>query len=490
MLLAVSVIIAVLAQVGIAARLGDAVVEQVCQVLNDERDCPAAQRRRAQERKQAKDRAAARERARDSDWDHVPDAVEKQRGLSAFMRDTDRDGIDDAAEIRARTAGLRITSWDVCRRMLNKAICDTLKGIDRASLETGRFAVGVLCVDSGLCWDAAVALGVVNGDARESVAAMLGQSVGSLLTPAAVVDFVKQVLAGKPIAAAIAAAGVIPIVRAPKVADRIGRFIARNPRAATEVVEKLGLWLGKDSAVLRKVLSLAVPGYGKLRDGRLSHDGVLQLMRAGNDIRYLATRSRMLNRDLSAAERKQINEAIKKHWNNASGKRRTGPYGHEAALVMLARNKEIEILYTGRPGRGDSSGPDIIARNKRTGRTIIVEAKATFSDNKPLTHSKLMAPLNSGSYLQPARPWLKEAGNRGWIDKLAKSTDKKERDAAAAMRAIVDNNAIYDVSIMHTRLPGARAYGDGVDKAVQGYRGDRNIGDVAIVDLDAGRRAP
>lgn len=58
------------------------------------------------------------------------------------------------------------------------------------------------------------------------------------------------------------------------------------------------------------------------------------------------------------------------------------------------------------------------------------------------------------------------------------------------MRAIVDHNAIYDVSIMHTRLPGARAYGDGVDKAVQGYRGDRNIGDVAIVDLDAGRRAP
>ena len=41
---------------------------------------------------------------------------------------------------------------------------------------------------------------------------------------------------------------------------------------------------------------------------------------------------------------------------------------------------------------------------------------------------------------------------------------------------------------MQTRLPGARAYG--VDKAVQGYRGGRSIGDVAIVDVDAGQRAP
>ena len=65
--------------------------------------------------------------------------------------------------------------------MLGKAACDTLKAIERASVETARFAVGVLCVDWNLCWKAARTLGVVSRYGRDSVSAILGQTVGGLL---------------------------------------------------------------------------------------------------------------------------------------------------------------------------------------------------------------------------------------------------------------------------------------------------------------------
>jgi hypothetical protein len=485
LLLAVSVIIAVLAQADLPARMGAATVEQICRLVNDARDCPAAEKQRRRERTLARKRAKA---ARDTDADGVPDRLERRRGLSALRRDTDGDGIDDAAEIRARAAAFPIPTWEVCRRAIGKQLCDFLKNVDRVAGESARFAVGVVCVDLDLCWKAAITLGVVPGDARESWAAVFGQALGSTLTPAAIADLVKQIVAGKPLGSAIAIAGLIPLLKTPKVLDRIGRYVARNPRAATQVVETLGTWLGRDSAVLRHVLSATIPGYRRLRAGNLSHDGVLQLMRTGNDIRYLSTRSRVLNRDLGADERKDINDAIRKYWRGAArtGRGRAGAYGHEAALAILRQNREIEILYTGR--RGPKGGPDIIARNRRTGRTIIVEAKGTFSDAKPLNYDKLNAPLESGRYLQPGRAWLTEADKRGWIDKLAQSSDRNERRAAAAMRDIVSKNATYDVSIIQTRRPGAQAYGGGVDKAVREYRQDPKIGDVAIVDVDAGAR--
>ncbi len=485
-LLVVAMIIGVMAQMGLAARMGAATVEQICRLVNAEQDCPAAKERRRTLAKQLK---AARELARDSDRDRVPDRVERRRGLSAFSRDTDRDGVDDAAEVRAGTAGINIGSWDVCRRMLGKATCDTLKAIERASVETARFAVGVLCVDSNLCWKAARTLGVVSGDGRDSVSAILGQTVGGLLTPAAVVDLVKQVLAGKPVGTAIAAVGLIPLAKAPKVPARLAKYIARNPRAAVAIAEKLGVYLGKDSTVLRVLLSKAIPGYSRMRAGGLRHDGVLELMRAGNDLHYLGRSARVLSRPLTAGDRRTINAAIRKHWPDATGNQRTGAYGHEAALALLARNKEIKVLYTGRPRRGGpAGGPDIIAFNTRTNRPIIIEAKATWATDKPLDSGKITKKLKNGTYVQPERAWVANAADRGFIRNLARSSDPLERQAAAHLRDITGNRrARYDVSVMHTRLPGARAYGK-VDDSVKRFKADKGIGNVTLVDVDAGAR--
>ncbi len=90
--------------------------------------------------------------------------------------------------------------------------------------------------------------------------------------------------------------------------------------------------------------------------------------------------------------------------------------------------------------------------------------------------------------MQPERAWVANAADRGFIRNLARSSDPLERQAAAHLRDITGNRrARYDVSVMHTRLPGARAYGK-VDDSVKRFKADKGIGNVTLVDVDAGAR--
>jgi hypothetical protein len=399
------------------------------------------------------------------------------------------DAVDGLHRHSQRTkAHYRSVGSFVCERFIGKPLCDVLKTIQRLTGQVARIAVGAVCVDFGLCWKAATKLGIVDGNARDTTDAIIGQTIGGLFAPSAIYDLFKSVVKGKPLAAAIAALGVIPVARAPKAAARITKYLARNPEKAIEVADRLAAFFGKDTAFVREVLSLALPGYRKLRDGNLSHDGVMQLMRAGNDIAYLAKQSRMLKRILSESDRDAINASIKAHWG-ATKYSRQQAYGHEAALLEFQKNPEIEILYNGRPDRAGGTitgGPDIIARNTRTGRAIIGEAKGTFSADNPLDIGKLSAPLEGDSYIQTEREWLTVGADKRYLDKLRKSQSARERRAAELVEDVIDNEAIYDVSINQARLPGARVYGNRIDDAVKKIRDGDGVGDVAIVDIDIG----
>src|SRR5262249_16981706 len=160
--------------------------------------------------------------------------------------------------------------------------------------------------------------------------------------PSALVTVVKDLAHGKPAHAAFEAVlAAVGIRAAGKAGRRIGRFLRGRPQTMIPIADKLAGWLGENSKVLRAVLKYRIPGYGKLRDGDLSHTGVMQLMRSGNDIKKLAAAASLFKRTLTAEERTSINKSILGQWGNPRAvRRRSQAYGHEASIRMIERNDD------------------------------------------------------------------------------------------------------------------------------------------------------
>jgi hypothetical protein len=207
---------------------------------------------------------------------------------------------------------------------------------------------------------------LVVGDIRDGVDALLGGRWGDAFWSA--VGFVPAVGDAAKIGK--------------KVRDAIAKFPGRKAEALALIYK-----LFPSGKLRNAALDAATDGGASaLRNGGLSDDAIEQLARKGNDLRRLADNARLGARTLDRAEAKAIDDAVATHWPRGP---RSEAVGVETALAELRKDPNIEILHTGRPGPGKPvNGPDIVAVDRSTGRTIVVEAKNT-DGGKPLSRTRL-----------------------------------------------------------------------------------------------------
>jgi hypothetical protein len=125
----------------------------------------------------------------------------------------------------------------------------------------------------------------------------------------------------------------------------------------------------------------------------------------------------------------------------------------EAAVESLGDG--YEILYVGRnlplemadgTTKYLSKGPDIVAVNQATGRTVVIEVKGSVED-VVLTGSRLRSKVGGTRYVQNSRDWLATNSER-YLDTLEDAADPQVQAAASRLGDIVDNQAPYESVIV------------------------------------------
>ena len=273
--------------------------------------------------------------------------------------------------------------------------------------------------------------------------------------------------------------GFVPAVGdATKIGKKLRDVIARFPGRKAEALALI-YKLFPSGSLRNAALDAATDGGASgWRNGGLTDDAIEQLARRGNDLRRLADTARLQARTLDPAEARAIDGAVARHWPNGP---RSEAIGVETALAELRRNPDIEILHTGRPGAGKPvNGPDIVAVDRRTGRTIVVEAKNT-DGGKPLSRTRLRSTAGGQRVTQTSPDWLTNNPER-YLKRLRESSDPGDQDAADALQRIVDGEP-YDVKIVGSRPNGSGGYGTQVDQAVEEIRSGGQVVDVEIVDV-------
>ena len=219
-------------------------------------------------------------------------------------------------------------------------------------------------------------------------------------------------------------------------------------------------------------------GASALRNSGLTDDVIEQLARKGNDLKKLSENARLGARTLDPSEAKLIDGDVAKYWPNGP---KSEAVGVETALAELRKNPNIEILHTGRPGPGKPvNGPDIVAVDRSTGRTIIIEAKNT-DGAKPLSRTRLRSTAGGKPVTQTSPEWLQNNPER-YLKKLRESSDPGDQDAADALQRIIDGEP-YDVKIVGSRPNGSGGYGTNVDEAVDEIKKGGQVTDVEFIDV-------
>ena len=437
-------------------------------------------------------RAATGDSDSDTDGDGVPDAAEREAGTDPAKADSDGDGLSDREELEL---GTNPTAVDT----------DGDGAVDGVELENDSdpFATDTdgdghpdgddgdpLTYDGGV--DDAVA-GLVCGDSsalfcpdedsgsRGTTEYIFGQIASGLLAVGDVRDGIDALAKGKFGDAFWSAVGIVPAVGdAAKIGKKVHDLVKKFPGRRAEAMGVL-FKLFPDGKLRRIALDEATDGgYSALRTQGLGDDAIKRLAEKGNDLRRLADSARLGSRTLSSTEAKAIDDAVTRHWPSAA--QRSEAYGVETALAELRRNPNIEILHTGRPGPGKPvNGPDIVAYDRSTGRTIVVEAKNT-DKAKPLSRTTLRSTAGKRRVTQTSPDWLTRNPER-YLKKLRESPDPGDREAARRLTRIVRRGDGYDVKIVGSRPNGQGGYGTRVDDAVGEIKNGGRVGDVEIIDV-------
>jgi hypothetical protein len=449
----------------------------------------------------------------DSDGDGVPDDVERAAGTDPNNPDSDGDGVSDADEARAGSDphkadsdGDGVSDADEIEMGLDPAKADSdgdgasdgqeldddtdpfAKDTDQDGVDDGKdddplhYNAGADdAVKGAVCGDATVLLCPDDDDpVRASIPYIMGHMLSGIVAVGDIRDLVANLLRGKFGDALWSAAGVVPaagdfIKVGKKVADLIKRFPGRK----AELLMLLRRVM-PERFVPAALDAATGGGFTALRKSGLSDDAIERLATRGNDLSKIAKNAKVGERSLDATEQAAIDANVKKYWprNRAGGEAQ----GVEAALAELQRNPNIDILFDGRPRPGrPSNGPDIVAVDRSTGRTIVVEAKGTVG-SRPLGGRSLSSTAGGRKATQTSPDWLSRNSER-YLTPLERSTDPKDRAAAAALRRITENKDPYDVLIVNSRPAGRGGYGSGVDDAAEAIKNGGQVKDLRIIDV-------
>ena len=275
--------------------------------------------------------------------------------------------------------------------------------------------------------------------------------------------------------------GIVPAVGdtakiGKKVRDLVKKFPGRRAEAMGVIFK-----LFPEGKLRRVALDEATDGgYSALRGQGLGDDAIKRLAEKGNDLRE--ARPQRAAGLAHARPGRGEGDRRRGHAALADAAMRSEAYGVETALAELRRNPNIEILHTGRPGPGKPvNGPDIVAYDRSTGRTIVVEAKNT-DGAKPLSRTRLRSTAGGQRVTQTEPRWLTNNPDR-YLKALRNSPDAGDREAARRLTRIVRRGEGYDVKIVGSRPNGQGGYGTRVDDAVGEIKSGGRVGDVEIIDV-------
>jgi hypothetical protein len=450
---------------------------------------------------------------KDTDGDGIPDDVEQGSGTDPTNPDSDGDGISDSDEARAGSNPLKpdsdgdgVSDADEIEMGLDPARADTdgdgvadgteldndtdpfAKDTDQDGTDDGddddplAYNAGVDdAVKGAVCGDSTFLLCPDDDDpVRASVPYILGHMLSGLVAVGDIRDLVANLLRGKWGDALWSAAGVIPAAGDfIKVGKKVSDLIRRFPGRKAELLSLLRKVVPE--RFLPEALDAATGGgFTALRKSGLSDDAIQRLATRGNDLAKIAQNAKVGERSLDATEQAAIDANVRKFWpaTRSAGEAQ----GIETALAELKRNPNIDILFDGRPRPGrPSNGPDIVAVDRSTGRTIVVEAKGT-TGSRPLGGRSLGSQAGGRPAVQTSPSWLKDNPGR-YLVPLERSTDPGDRAAAAALRRITQNNEPYDVLIVNSRPAGRGGYGSGLDNATEAIKKGGQVQDLRIIDV-------
>jgi hypothetical protein len=314
---------------------------------------------------------------------------------------------------------------------------------------------------------------------RAGVEYLTGQLLSGVFAVGDIRDIVNALAHGKVGDALWSAVGVVPAAGdAIKFGKKISELIARFPGRKAELLTVLRKLL--PSRFEKAAIDAATGGgYTALERTGVSKATLDRLLAKGNDLKKLAGNAHLSERVLDPAERQAIENAVAKHWPSS---RRSEGLGIETALAELRRNPSIDVVFDGRPlGGRPSNGPDIVAVDRSTGRTLVVEAKGT-QGARPLSGRTLRSTAGRQPVTQTEYDWLARNPNR-YLNPLRDSTEAGDREAARLLDGIVRGNQPYDVVIVNSRPRGSGGYGTGVDSATDHIRSSGRVGDLDIIDV-------
>jgi hypothetical protein len=291
-------------------------------------------------------------------------------------------------------------------------------------------------------------------------------------------DIINALAHGKVGDALWSAVGFVPAAGdAAKFGKKITELIKRFPTRKAELLSVLKKLL--PSKFERVAFDAATGGgYSALQRAGVSTKTIDRLLERGNDLKKLANNAKLTERTLSSSELQAIEKAVAKRW---PASRRSEALGVETALAELKKNPNIDVIFDGRPAAGrPSNGPDIVAVDRSTGRTIVVEAKGT-QGQRPLSGRTLRSTAGGNAVTQTQFEWLRDNANR-YLLPLQRSGHAGDQEAARRLSDIVKGGD-YDVVIVNSRPAGKGGYGSGVDTATDNIRGSGHVGNLDLIDV-------
>jgi Bacterial TSP3 repeat len=484
-LLLVSVVIAGVAHNDIGHRIGCQMRAQVAKILGGDapRSCGGQSRG-------PRATASAASASRDSDKDGIPDAEEIRRGTDPYSSDSDHDGVSDKDEIeaglnprRADSDGDGLSDGVELDRDSDPFNADTdgdhkSDGEDKDPLHYNASwtdaVKGATCGDSDflICPDE-------DDPVRASTEYLTGQLLSGVFAIGDVRDIINALAHGKAGDALWSAVGFVPAAGdAAKFGKKISELIRRFPSRKAELLTVLKKLL--PSKFEKAAFDAATGGgYSALQKAGVSTKTIDRLLDRGNDLRKLANNAKLSERTLSSTEAQAIENAVAKHW---PASRRSEALGIETALAELKKNPSIDVIFDGRPRPGrPSNGPDIVAVDRSTGRTIVVEAKGT-QGQRPLSGRTLRSTAGGQAVTQTQFEWLRNNSGR-YLTPLRRSSSAGDQEAARRLADIVNNGGGYDVVIVNSRPAGKGGYGSGVDTATDDIRRSGRVGSLDLIDV-------
>ena len=417
--------------------------------------------------------------AADTDDDGISDADEIEMGTLPWSPDSDADGLDDNAELGRQTNPLepdsdsdgRVDGEDERPKDFDGNLWDIYKGFS--------------CGDSfeGSCPDA-------DDPVRASKEYLLGALGSGMLAIGDLRDIAGALLRNDGGAALFSLAAVAPIFGdSAKVMDTL-----RNLARSADGKQRAALIRNIDQVIpepLRRQAYDAATGgaYSKLIARGMPESAVKQLAQEGNDLKRLMDNADLSSHTVSRARGTQIFDAAKKNppWRNPF--RLGEAVGVETALAELERRGHYRVLIDGRPRKdGMRHGPDIVAIDTLTNRTVIIEAKGSVGGHWWATGGRLSGTRKvnkegrvSGGY-QTSAGWLRDKPER-YMDHLRSSADAADQEAADRLEAIITSRGEYDAMVVNSTPVGAGGYGAGMDDAAERIREGGQVGRLDVIDV-------